>query len=223
MQERRLAQVESQLSAREKLFVWLEQVREIGFLEYGLRSLRGERRPELQLNGEETARLYHMVVECNTDAQMILRDANLVRVIALFIRQLVAGRVEFDGEMEAECLRSELIWLAVQVQALRQAVKQISESHFEGRPVLFYDSEAVLDRAQENLKELLTGYGFVCEKAGLRPIFDVDLQAEIETESARLAELFEAMAKTRVLMQAGCRLTAAKTLAETSTLKSFKP
>jgi hypothetical protein len=222
MQERRLAQVESQLSAREKLFVWLEQVRKIGFLEYALRDLRGERRPELQLN-QETARLYHMVVACNRDAQMILRDANLVRVIALSIHQLVAGRLEFDGEMEAECLRSELIWLAVELQALRQAVKQISESHFEGRPVLCYDSEAVLDRAQENLKKLLTGYGFVCEKAGLRPILDVDLQAEIETESAKLAEMFEAMAKTRVLMKVGCVLAAAKTLAETSILKSFKP
>lgn len=115
--------VESQLSAREKLFVWLEQVRQIAFLEYGFRSVRGERRPELQLNGEETAQLYHMVVECNTNAQMILRDANLARVIALSIRQLAAGSVQFDGEMEAECLRSALTWLVGEARESKPSIR----------------------------------------------------------------------------------------------------
>ena len=58
MQERRLARVESELTGEQKLLAWLEQVRAIGFVDYGMRSVRRGLRPQVQLQDEPSMFLY---------------------------------------------------------------------------------------------------------------------------------------------------------------------
>ena len=187
MQERRLAQVEAELSGEQNVLAWLEQVRPIGFEKCGMLSIRRELRPHVQPQNAQSALLYRLIVECNSHVLARL-DGDVGRLITAYLRRVSRTSEQPLHEIEAECLCQVLTDFVVRGESVDGAVRELSAVHLGGRQVLFCDSEKLLDERKTRAQTLVAIYGIVSEKTALPPISQAELRSAIADETRNIFE-----------------------------------
>jgi hypothetical protein len=223
MQERRLARVEAELSGEQSVLAWLQQVRPIGFAKYGMLSIRYELRPQVELQNEQSALLYQLIVECNTHVGALLQDGNVGRLITAYLRRVWHTTEQPVDEVEAECLRQVLTDFVVRGESVDGAVRELGAVHLGGRQVLFCDSEKLLDERKTRAQTLVAIYGIVSEKTALPPISQAELRSAIADETRNTFENIQGLVQAQVQLKFGSTLAAMRIMESIPALRSFFP
>ena len=218
----RIEKVEDSLNGQQKLLLWLEQVRPIGFLEYGMRSVRREPRPQVELEDEQLTFLYQLIVSCNMEVFELLQQRDVGRLVWAYLRRLLFTREQPVHDVEAVCLHRTLADFVVAWESLDGTVKELAERHLAGHQVLFCDSREQLNEGQRSAQSLLSTYGVLSEETALPPISQADLQSQIQNETQRLVRTIEGVAWARAQSQYGNLLAAAKAMASIPSVQSLE-
>lgn len=195
--DRRLAQLESKLTGKQRALAWLKKQQAMGgFNELNRRAIkRGVDR--LVVDDHDSAFIFECVVTCNCHTKQVAFYGDSVAVRALYLIRLLHS----DGtpeERELQSSRSMLKSFVVEGIALADTIQAISENYFAGHKVLFSDTEEDLARRNGVARQLCDFYNQAAPMYEAEPITAEELGQAARVEAPKVENLLISLTQAQV-------------------------
>ena len=203
--DRRLWQLESKLTGKQRALAWLKKQQAMGgYVELGRRALeRGFDR--LFIDDYDSAFVFEWVTVCNTYVLQRSFYGDGVAVKALYLVRLLHSD-DRPEESELQRFRSYLKSFVVEGIALADAIQAIDEHHFTGHKVLFSDTEAALAKRYGVARELCDLYNETALWYDGELITAEELAEAAKVEAPKVEELLISLTRAQVDLKLGSGL-----------------
>jgi hypothetical protein len=212
LQENRLAQVESQLTPRQRVLAWTYRQQQLGgFVDVVTRAVEtnGASSPPLILGDIDSVFTHECVAAFNIRV-LELQEAHLEKgLLSLCLKRFMrTGEVSAE-ELEIQSLREALKVFVLKGVLLERALTIVSDDYFAGMRILYDDTAESLTVWNQTAQKLRTIFNDELAAAlGVEPITPDELDDYLRDAAPREAEKITALARAKAEFDFGNRLVA---------------
>ena len=156
MQENRLAKLESQLTARQRVLAWMHRRQQLGgFVEMVRRDVETNLAsgPPIVIEDLEAAFVFYCVNDCNTRV-LELSEAHLEKgLLSLCVKRFLSGSTVPPEEWELKARRAFKVFV-LKSKLLDRALRILSDEYFSGMNVLYSDTMPLLEKGLQDAQRL---------------------------------------------------------------------
>lgn len=209
--DRRLTELESNLTGMQRALAWLKRQQETGgFIQLVRRGLQpvgyverirlgqhSEPIDRFVMKDEDSAFVFECIGICNSRALELASYRREVAVRWLYLRHLLHG-TDIPEENELECLLSILRDFALEGLAGEAAIQAICVHHLGGHKVLFSDAEKGLAIRNAIARRLCDVFNEIAVTYGAEPMAASELDEAVAVEAPKVEEDLVALTLAQV-------------------------